>query len=98
MIGRRQFLPLFGSTLALAPLVAKAQASAQPVIGMLCSATPEQWAAGVYVRRVLNGEKIADLPVQQVAKVELVIDLKTAQRLKLQSPTTPLARADEVIQ
>jgi len=62
------------------------------------SLTESYHLAGNYVGRILNGEKPADLPVQQAAKVELIINLKSARALGITVPQSVQNRADEVIE
>jgi putative ABC transport system substrate-binding protein len=54
--------------------------------------------AGIYTGRILRGEKLANMPVQQVTRVELIINIKIAKALGISLPLALLGRADEIIE
>jgi putative ABC transport system substrate-binding protein len=109
MIQRRAFISLLGGA-ATWPIAARAQQS-MPVVGYLTSSSSDNATLKMgiaafretlrragYTARVLKGENPADMPVEREARIELIINLRTAKALDLAMPTALLVRADEVIE
>jgi putative ABC transport system substrate-binding protein len=89
-LATRHAVPVFGSNRDLA---------AAGALMSYGNNIPEAYRkAGIYVGRILKGEKPADLPVDQATKFELVINMTTAKALGIAVPTSMQLLADEVIE
>jgi hypothetical protein len=99
---RRELITLLGGIAAVWPVSTDAQQPAMPVIGLLQIGAPGYDLAGfregLKEAGYVEGRNLADLPVQQSSKFELLINPKTAKALGLTIPAALLARADEVIE
>src|ERR1700731_3455169 len=100
-MGRREFVELLGvAATTIWPRASPAQQSSDDggLIAYGPSVAENFRRAADYVDRILKGAKPADLPVQQLAKFELIVSTKSPKAIGVEIPPTLLAAADEVIE